>query len=184
MAKPSDSPSSRVERKTNRCDDVDGRVGHRPSLVGHEQAMEVDDSVLWSRARTGDSEAFGMLFERHARTIYNFCFRRVGNWATAEDPVSIVFLEAWRRLDKPLPNGKELAWLFGIATNVVRNRRRTERRHAAALKRVPSRVLTRALRMTAISVSTTRSSPAAPSARCTPPPSRARGFRTLRLVRA
>jgi RNA polymerase sigma-70 factor (ECF subfamily) len=99
--------------------------------------MEVDDSVLWSRARTGDSEAFGMLFERHARTIYNFCFRRVGNWATAEDLVSIVFLEAWRRLDKPLPNGKELPWLFGIATNVVRNRRRTERRHAAALKRVP-----------------------------------------------
>ena len=99
--------------------------------------MEVDDSVLWSRARTGDSEAFGMLFERHARTIYNFCFHRVGNWATAEDLVSIVFLEAWRRLDKPLPKGKELPWLFGIATNVVRNRRRTERRHAAALKRVP-----------------------------------------------
>lgn len=116
---------------------VDGRVGNPPSLVGHEQAMEVDDSVLWSRARTGDSEAFGMLFERHARTIYNFCFRRVGNWATAEDLVSIVFLEAWRRLDKPLPKGKELPWLFGIATNVVRNRRRTERRHAAALKRVP-----------------------------------------------
>ena len=99
--------------------------------------MEVDDSVLWSRARTGDSEAFGMLFERHARTIYNFCFRRVGDWATAEDLVSIVFLEAWRRLDKPLPKGKELPWLFGIATNVVRNRRRTERRHASALKRVP-----------------------------------------------
>jgi RNA polymerase sigma factor (sigma-70 family) len=99
--------------------------------------MEVDDSVLWSRACTGDSEAFGMLFERHARTIYNFCFRRVGNWATAEDLVSIVFLQAWRRLDKPLPKGKELPWLFGIATNVVRNRRRAERRHAAALKRVP-----------------------------------------------
>jgi RNA polymerase sigma-70 factor, ECF subfamily len=116
---------------------VDGRVGNPPRLFGHEQAMEVDDSVLWSRARTGDSEAFGMLFERHARTIYNFCFRRVGNWATAEDLVSIVFLQAWRRLDKPLPTGKELPWLFGIATNVVRNRRRAERRHAAALKRVP-----------------------------------------------
>jgi RNA polymerase sigma-70 factor (ECF subfamily) len=99
--------------------------------------MDLDDSALWSRARTGDSDAFGMLFERHARTIYNFCFRRVGNWATAEDLVSIVFLQAWRRLDKPLPTGKELPWLFGIATNVVRNRRRAERRHAAALKRVP-----------------------------------------------
>ena len=137
--------SSYVERGTiTRLDDhradvvsADVRVGNPPRLVGHEQAVEVDDSVLWSRARAGDGEAFGMLFERHAGTIYNFCFRRVGNWATAEDLVSIVFLEAWRRLDKPLPRGKELPWLFGIATNVVRNRRRAERRHAAALRRVP-----------------------------------------------
>ena len=78
-----------------------------------------------------------MLFERHGRTIYNYCFRRVGSWAVAEDLASIVFLEAWRRVDKQLPSGKELPWLFGIATNVVRNRRRSERRYAAALKRVP-----------------------------------------------
>jgi RNA polymerase sigma-70 factor (ECF subfamily) len=116
---------------------ADGRAGNPPRLFGHEQAVEVDDSVLWSRAHTGDSQAFGLLFERHARTIYNFCFRRVANWATAEDLVSLVFLEAWRRLDKPIPRGKELPWLFGIATNVVRNRRRAERRHDAALGRVP-----------------------------------------------
>jgi RNA polymerase sigma-70 factor, ECF subfamily len=116
---------------------ADGRAGNPPRVVGHEQAVEVDDSVLWSRARTGDCDAFGMLFERHARAIYNFCFRRIGNWATAEDLVSIVFLQAWRRLDKPLPRGKELPWLFGIATNVVRNRRRAERRHAAALRHLP-----------------------------------------------
>jgi RNA polymerase sigma factor (sigma-70 family) len=116
---------------------VVGRVWNPPLVVGHEPAVEVDDSVLWSRARSGDSDAFGQLFERHARTIYTYCFRRVGNWATAEDLVSIVFLQAWRRLDKPLPSGKELPWLLGIATNVVRNRRRAERRHAAALSRVP-----------------------------------------------
>lgn len=116
--------------------DVVDRIGNSLRLVGHEPAVEVDDSVLWSRARAGDTEAFGIIFERHARTIYNYCFRRVGSWAIAEDLVSIVFLEAWRRLDKPLPRGKELPWLFGIATNVVRNRRRSERRHAAALRRV------------------------------------------------
>jgi RNA polymerase sigma factor (sigma-70 family) len=115
---------------------VVGRLWNPPRLIGHEQSVEADDSVLWSRARSGDSEAFGMLFERHGRTIYNFCFRRVGSWAVAEDLVSIVFLEAWRRVDKPLPRGKELPWLFGIATNVLRNRRRSERRYAAALRRV------------------------------------------------
>jgi RNA polymerase sigma factor (sigma-70 family) len=85
-----------------------------------------------------DADAFGLLFERHANAIYNYCFRRVGDWATAEDLLSIVFLEAWRRRDKELPPEKVLPWLYGIATNVVRNRRRSQRRYAAALKRVPA----------------------------------------------
>jgi RNA polymerase sigma factor (sigma-70 family) len=100
--------------------------------------MEPEDSSLWSRARSGDSDAFGLLFERHAKAIYNFCFRRTGSWDAAEDLLSIVFLEAWRRRDQELPPGKVLPWLYGIATNVVRNRRRSERRFRAALSRVPA----------------------------------------------
>jgi RNA polymerase sigma factor (sigma-70 family) len=107
------------------------------ALSGHEEMVEPEDSILWSRAQAGDADAFGLLFERHARTVYNCCFRRIGDWAVAEDLVSIVFLEAWRRRDMRIPPGKELPWLLGIATNVVRNRRRSERRHAAALRRVP-----------------------------------------------
>jgi len=99
--------------------------------------MDPDDSTLWSRSRAGDSDAFGLLFERHAKTIYNYCFRRIGDWTTAEDMVSVVFLEAWRRKEKDLLPEKVLPWLYGIATNVVRNRRRSERRFAAALRRVP-----------------------------------------------
>jgi RNA polymerase sigma factor (sigma-70 family) len=99
--------------------------------------MVLDDSTLWARSRAGDHGAFGQLFERHARAIYNYCFRRLGDWGAAEDALSIVFLEAWRRREKELPDGAVLPWLYGIATNVVRNRRRSERRYAAALARVP-----------------------------------------------
>jgi RNA polymerase sigma-70 factor (ECF subfamily) len=99
--------------------------------------MEQSDAELWSRSRSGDPDAFGLLFERHAAAIYNFCFRRIGDWAVAEDLLSIVFLEAWRRRDKELPGDKVLPWLFGIATNVVRNRRRSERRYGGALRRMP-----------------------------------------------
>jgi RNA polymerase sigma-70 factor (ECF subfamily) len=100
--------------------------------------MELEDSVLWARSAEGDTGAFALLFERHARAIYNYCFRRVGDWSVAEDLLSVVFLEAWRRRDKQLPPGKVLPWLYGIATNVVRNRRRAERRYRAALGRVPA----------------------------------------------
>ena len=100
--------------------------------------MNADDSLLWERSRAGDADAFTALFERHARTIYIYCFRRIGDWSAAEDLLSVVFLEAWRRRDKQLPPGKVLPWLYGIATNVVRNRRRAERRYRAALSRVPA----------------------------------------------
>jgi len=99
--------------------------------------MEPSDASLWARSRAGDAEAFGLLFERHAKAIYNYCFRRLGSWAAAEDMLSVVFLEAWRRRDKELPEDKVLPWLYGIATNVIRNQRRSERRFAAALRRMP-----------------------------------------------
>jgi RNA polymerase sigma factor (sigma-70 family) len=98
--------------------------------------MAHSDSVLWPRVRAGDADAFGLLFERHAKAIYNYLFRRTGEWAAAEDLVSITFLEAWRRRDKDLPGDKVLPWLYGIATNVLRNRRRSEARFAAAMRRV------------------------------------------------
>lgn len=100
--------------------------------------MQPNDSDLWAQSRAGDKNAFGVLFDRYAKTIYNYCFRRTGDWTTAEDLVSLVFLEAWRRRNKELKPGKELPWLFGIATNVIRNRRRSERRFAAALNRIPA----------------------------------------------
>ncbi len=99
--------------------------------------MEPDDSILWARSRAGDADAFTALFRRHAKAIYNYCFRRIGDWASAEDALSVVFLEAWRRRDKELPPEKVLPWLYGIATNVLRNRQRAERRFRAALARVP-----------------------------------------------
>lgn len=98
--------------------------------------MEPSDAALWARSRACDRDAFGELFGRHAKAIYNYCFRRVGDWATAEELLSVVFLEAWRRRDKKLPPDKVLPWLYGIATNVVRNQRRAERRFGAALKRM------------------------------------------------
>lgn len=112
-------------------------AGNPVAGSGHELAMEPSDAYLWTRSRAGDRDAFGALFERHANAIGNYCFRRLGSWATAEDMLSVVFLEAWRRRDKELPPDKVLPWLYGIATNVVRNQRRSERRYAVALSRMP-----------------------------------------------
>jgi RNA polymerase sigma-70 factor, ECF subfamily len=81
-------------------------------------------------------ERFGELFEEHADAVYNFCFRRLANWAVAEDMTSAVFLEAWRRRDRvDLVGEPPLPWLLGVANNLMRNHRRSLRRASAALAR-------------------------------------------------
>jgi RNA polymerase sigma factor (sigma-70 family) len=92
-----------------------------------------------ARVRTGDADAFGELFDQHARPVYNHAFRLTGDWSAAEDVVSLTFLEAWRLRDRIDPDGGSLRpWLLGIATNVARNLRRAARRHEGALTRLPA----------------------------------------------
>jgi RNA polymerase sigma-70 factor (ECF subfamily) len=96
----------------------------------------VSDRELWQQAVEGSPDGFGLLFERHARTVYNFCFRRSGSCSLAEDPTSEVFLVAWRRRsDVVFTAGIEsvLPWLLGVSLNLVRNRRRSDRRATAAI---------------------------------------------------
>lgn len=98
----------------------------------------VSDRVLWERAREGDAAAFGELFDRHAGRIYNYCFRRTADWALAEDLTSATFLLAWRGVGREsLQAESALPLLYGIATNVVRNRRRSLKRGREALARLP-----------------------------------------------
>lgn len=99
------------------------------------------DRDLWSRALDDDPEAFGEIFARHAKPVYNYLFRRCGDWSAAEDLTSVVFLEAWRkRAEVRLVHDSALPFLFGVATNVLRNRRRSDRRYREALARMPAPV--------------------------------------------
>jgi RNA polymerase sigma factor (sigma-70 family) len=96
------------------------------------------DTNLRRRIRAGDHDAFGDLFDAYARSVYNHAYRLTGEWSTAEDVVSLTFLDAWRLRAKLDEEGGSLRpWLLGIATNVTRNTRRAARRHAAAVARLP-----------------------------------------------
>jgi RNA polymerase sigma-70 factor (ECF subfamily) len=96
------------------------------------------DEALLARAVRGDGAAFGQLFRAHADAVYSYCFHQLGTWSTAEDATSIVFLEAWRCRAKAVAiSGSLRPWLFGVATNVMRNQRRSARRYDAALYRLP-----------------------------------------------
>ncbi|MER7403852.1 RNA polymerase sigma factor [Streptomyces sp. NPDC000070] len=105
------------------------------------------DFSLRARIRAGDPEAFAELFAAHAQALYAHAARLTGDRGAAEDVVSLTFLEAWRLRERlgpeppdPTLDGDGLRpWLYGVATNVLRNTRRAARRHSAALARVPGR---------------------------------------------
>ncbi|MER6915224.1 RNA polymerase sigma factor [Streptomyces sp. NPDC000594] len=98
------------------------------------------DYTMHARIRDGDPSAFRELFAAHAPLVHRHAVRTTGDWALAEDVVSLTFLEAWRlrhRLRDEGPGPRP--WLMGIAVNVLRNTTRAARRHRAALDRLPPR---------------------------------------------
>ena len=70
--------------------------------------------------------------------MYAFCLRWTAEPALAEDLTSIVFLQAWaKRSTVVLEQDSALPWLLGLAVGTTRNARRSQRRHKAALARLP-----------------------------------------------
>ncbi|MFE0044296.1 RNA polymerase sigma factor [Streptomyces albireticuli] len=95
---------------------------------------------MQARIRAGDPEAFRRLFREHAQLVHRYALRSTGDWATADDVVSLTFLEAWRLRDRLRVDGDSARpWLMGVAVNVLRNISRTARRHEKALARMPAR---------------------------------------------
>ncbi|HEV2087114.1 MAG TPA: RNA polymerase sigma factor [Cryptosporangiaceae bacterium] len=95
------------------------------------------DQQLWQEAAEGSGTAFGVLFDRHARAVYNHCFRLTASWSAAEDHTQATFLQAWRkRHQMRLQRSSALPWLLAVATNVVRGERRSLRRRLALVARL------------------------------------------------
>lgn len=100
--------------------------------------VPIPEDQLAADVRSGSTAAFGELFARHGDAIYNYCFRRTGSWDSAQDLTSAVFLEAWRAHQRMhVHEASTLPWLYGVATNVCRNARRSGYRARRALDRLP-----------------------------------------------
>jgi RNA polymerase sigma factor (sigma-70 family) len=66
-----------------------------------------------------------LLYERYARQLQGFCRARLSSREEAEDAVQHTFLNAYRSLRSGTRPRAEAAWMFAIAANVCRERRRS-----------------------------------------------------------
>ena len=81
-----------------------------------------------------EPDAFTQLFERHWQALFRFCQSRAG--AVGEDIAAETFRVAFdrrRRYDASYSDARP--WLFGIATNLLRDHFRTARREQQKLTR-------------------------------------------------
>lgn len=86
-----------------------------------------------------DKASFGLLFDRHVDRIYAYVVRRVGP-SLAEELTAETFARAFAHRARFVPLQESAGpWLYGIATNLIHNARRAERRRLAAYERAWAR---------------------------------------------
>lgn len=71
------------------------------------------------------------LYRDHADRIYGLCLRMCRDSVRATELAQDVFVRAWEQLDRLRPDSDAGAWLWRLATNVVLNEMRSDRRRLA-----------------------------------------------------
>ncbi len=96
---------------------------------------ELTDEVLFEGVRAGSEEHFNVLYERYFHRIYTFIHLRVRNRADAEELTQESFAAVFRSSEGYSGRSTPLAWIYGIAKNVVYNHLRRNRAHDARIER-------------------------------------------------
>ncbi|MBA3551385.1 MAG: RNA polymerase sigma factor [Actinobacteria bacterium] len=98
------------------------------------KAMPSDGEAI--AASRSDPQRFALVFDRHFATLHRFLHRRVGK-DLADDLTAETFARAFGARDRyDLSHDDARPWLLGIAANLIRRHRRTERRRLLAHARM------------------------------------------------
>jgi RNA polymerase sigma-70 factor (ECF subfamily) len=96
-----------------------------------------DDRSLVAAFLGGRPEAFDVIVRRHQRTVYQLCYRFVGNHEDASDLAQDVFVRAFRGL-RHFKGGSALTtWLYRVGVNTCLNRLATKRPEMEPIDAVP-----------------------------------------------
>ncbi|MBN2547603.1 MAG: sigma-70 family RNA polymerase sigma factor [Anaerolineales bacterium] len=83
--------------------------------------VTASDHELALRARNGDTEAFGELVRRYQTSVFNVCYRLLGERREAEDLAQEAFIRAYQRFALYDPNRPFGPWMRRVAANLCLN---------------------------------------------------------------
>lgn len=95
-----------------------------------------EESLLISRAREGDQEAFRQLVERYQGAVHNLAYRMLGDPQDAEDAAQEIFVRIYRQLGRYDPARKFSTWTLAIATNYCIDQMRRRRMQLVPLENI------------------------------------------------
>ncbi len=78
-------------------------------------------------SQQGDKTEFGKIVKKYQQSVYNLCYRMLGNADEAEDAAQEIFLRAYLKLDTYDEKRKFSTWLFSIASHYCIDRLRVSR---------------------------------------------------------
>lgn len=102
--------------------------GSGPSFGDEEQAASSEGDAaererliaLVELARSGDKDAFGMLYDHYQPSVYRFLYYRTRSQTLAEDLTAETFFRALRSMNSFRWQGRDFAaWLMTIARNLT-----------------------------------------------------------------
>lgn len=103
-------------------------TGHEPTGQRGPQDRPGDVWAVVERAQSGDSEAFGELYDRYVDVVFRYIHFRVGSRQQAEDLTSETFTRALRRIGSVSWQGHDFgAWLVTIARNLIADHYKSSR---------------------------------------------------------
>jgi RNA polymerase sigma-70 factor (ECF subfamily) len=95
-----------------------------------ESPRTPSDEELMLAYGGGDEEAFTVLFKRFELRIFNYFLRHTGGRSLAEDLLQNTFLKVHRSRKSYRPSAAFSTWIFTIASNLLKDAARVEKRRA------------------------------------------------------
>lgn len=96
-------------------------VRTEPEASSDRPLVDLDEETLVEASLAGRAGAFDVIVDRHKRTIYQLCYRLVGNHEDASDLSQDVFVRAYRGLRSFRRQSTLGTWLYRIGVNVCLN---------------------------------------------------------------
>ena len=92
-------------------------------------SIEQEDREDMARLTAGHDAALNALMERHSERLFHYLVRQLNNESDAADLAQETFVRVYHHRARFDPGQKFSTWLYAIATNLLRDRFRWQKRH-------------------------------------------------------